>query len=363
MLPASPADVKVAKRERVRADRWDSLAWLRDNSVRQSGRWCMSALGRNVSIAVTGTGVSHLRGVRRCASVWACPACSPVIRERRAAEIDAIVGAALAAGDHVMFVTATVQHSHRDDLATLLDQLQKAWTLTFKPRSRSLRASGYVGMIRTVEVTHGANGWHPHVHALLVFSGCERLDAESTSLLIGTHYRDALASLGMYASARHGFDVRPVVSSGELSSYLAKIEGGWGAGLEIARGDLKSSGTKPFDLLRRAVAGDVCAADLWRTFERSTARRRCIVVSRSLSARYGVELVDDETAAEAEMDAPSVVLFTVQQKMWALLVKRRAVAALLASLERYARGDGDLPAEWLAVGTLSHLCQPPPLAA
>lgn len=362
MLPASPAEVTLARREAVRADRWRSLSWLRDNSTRLSGRWCMSALGQNVAISVTGTGVSHLRGVRRCASVWACPACSPVIRERRAREIDAILGAALAAGHAVMFVTATVSHHHGDDLAHLLDGLQAAWSETFRNHRKGIKAAGYIGMIRTVEVTHGRNGFHPHVHALVIFDADSERAAAAAAVL-GTHYRSALRSRGLYASSARGWDVRPVVSAGDVSSYLAKIEGGWGAALELCRADLKSSGTKPFDLLRLATSGDWSAASLWVRFERATAGRRCIVVSPGLAKRYGVELVSDEVAAEAEMDAPAVLVFSVDRRMWHLLMRRQAVAALLAALEAYARGDGDLSAEWLSVGALGHLIKAPPVAA
>ena len=42
---------------------------------------------------------------------------------------------------------------------------------------------GCVGWVRTVEVTHGANGWHVHVHALLIWKN--QVDQEQAAVRRG----------------------------------------------------------------------------------------------------------------------------------------------------------------------------------
>jgi hypothetical protein len=38
---------------------------------------------------------------------------------------------------------------------------------------------GFVGTIRTVEVTYGRNGWHPHVHAVVLNERPLEVDQEA----------------------------------------------------------------------------------------------------------------------------------------------------------------------------------------
>src|SRR5665647_1153170 len=74
-------------------------------------------------------------------------------------------------GFKVALLTCTVPHVVQEPLKGLLVGLKKAWTSFTSDRvGKGIRAVlGLVGTIRNIEVTHGANGWHPHFHCLVFY--------------------------------------------------------------------------------------------------------------------------------------------------------------------------------------------------
>lgn len=308
-----------------------------------SSRLCFLSAGGDVSVEITRELVAHVCGVRHCGSPWACPICAPVVRERRAREIDEGVSAALGLGWSALFLTQTVRHHGGDRLAPRLAVMSKAlWHVTQgRPWKRLASDLGYAGAIKAIDITHGSNGWHPHSHSVLLFR--ESLDAAAVeavrSHVFGAWDR-AVRRRGFGSlSDAHGVDLRPVVDAGGLSEYLTKVDGGWGVGLELARSDLKSKGVAPVGLLRRAALdGDADAARLWREYERATFGKRAVVWSPGLRGRLLPEVaeVTDEEAARAE--GAGVVLVRVQfsGEEWSAYVRAGEVGELLRQLEQWA---------------------------
>lgn len=167
--------------------------------------------------------------------------------------------------------------------------------------NRRRQRFGAVGSVRAVEVTHGENGWHPHVHAALLFES-EPTDLEEW---LAERWAHIVSREGFGTINHHGVDVQPIIASG-TGNYLAKIDGGWGAGLELARGDIKRSA--PVELLRDYVqTGSRRSAALWQEYEEATRGKRAIRLSPGLRARFlGTdEGLSDVEAAEAEgLDLP-----------------------------------------------------------
>lgn len=350
------ASEKVNERRRWR---YTALEWLRGNSSRTSASSCMHAAGASVTLAATAAGVTHVGGVTRCGSPWACSVCSPTIGERRATEIDQAIAAWLAQGGLVFFVTATLAHGHGDQLDRLLAMLQGSWSRTFR-WGGGVSPAWYGGQIRAVEITHGGNGWHPHVHAAVFVEPGWADDAAAIEAELWDLRHQWCESVELHGgttstSSRRspGWDVRPVSLTGSLGSYLSKVEGGWGVGLELARLDLKqhAKGTTPAELLRQAVAGDARAAVLFGIYERATAGKRRIVSSPGLMARCGVEVLDDDQAAEAELaEAPTVVV-SVPAADWRRMLSSGWAARLIDDVGRFAAGGGPWgwPPGWLVV--------------
>lgn len=316
-LATTDTATTARKRERFRLHHF-----LQTESVRGGARTCMTGLGATVRVARSSAGAVHVSGVARCASVWACPVCAPTIRDRRAAEIDAAVTRLLGQGYRVAFVTATVQHSLGDSLAQVYGLVQAAWSGVFSGRGGvTLRQSGYVGQCRVIEVTHGGNGWHPHVHALLVFR--PGIDPAPVMRAIGSRFSLEVRRLGGFAlvddrlERSPGWDWSPVTVAADVSSYLSKVADGWGAGLELARGDLKAGrGRSPFQLLADGIDGDTRALGLWRMYEEVTRGRMFVRWTRGLRDLAGVDEVSDEEAAAGELDDDLAAEWLVPVQMW-----------------------------------------------
>jgi hypothetical protein len=291
--------------------------------------------------------VAHVTGIRRCGSPWACPVCAPVVRERRALEIDRGLSAHLAGGGGAVFVTLTLRHHRGDELGPRLALVSEALHECLKGAAWKRRAARleYLGAIRATEVTWSeANGWHPHVHAVLLLDRPIG-DAEADDLRAwllgrwgGVCERRGFGTL----SAAHGVDVQVVRSAPELAGYLTKVDGGWGAGHELARGDVKAGrvhGLVPAQLLGEFIeTGEVRFKLLWQEYERATFGKRAIVWSAGLRRRLLGEEVEesDEALASSEGMEPEFVRFLVEKDHLWEAAKAGTVGDLLSQIEAAA---------------------------
>lgn len=316
----------------------------RELTESRSSKLCMMASGTgDVSVSVGSGLFARVSGVHRCGSVWSCPLCAPVVRQGRAAEIEAGVSAVRARGGSVLFVTATGPHRRGDALGPLLGLTAGFGDVTMRgARAQALRERlGYLGMIRALDVTYGANGWHPHVHALFMFDRELSTDevAELRSFLFGRWGR-ALQRRGFgELHPVHGLEVSSSFDAASVSAYVSGVKGEGGLGMELARSDLKARGRTPFDLLGDwAFSGDVQARELWREYEAATFRRRCIQWSPGLRQRLGLlepEKSDQELAA-AEGDDDVLVSVAFPAVQWNAWCRSGEVAAVLRQVEEVA---------------------------
>lgn len=299
---------------------------------------------------------AHYKGLQTCASVWSCPVCAAKISERRRAELEALISAHQATGGVVLLVTRTFPHQRADILADLLDRLAKA-DASYKAHRdyKTLAKSfGLVGSVRAVEVTYGANGWHPHVHELLFLSVPVVLeDLEEDLFRI---WQRAAVRAGFPSPSRaHGLQLQD-------GSKAAKYASKWGLESELTqwhrkRGKVDSQ--TPFDLLRQVFdTQDKQAAALFREYAESFHGRHQLQFSRGLKKLYAIaEVSDDELANRQDDDAVLLGILTSDQWRMVCQTGQRgsllevasssgwdAVVSLLESLarlsERAAQPDG-----------------------
>lgn len=266
-------------------------------------------LGGAVGLVVN-EGTAHFSGVETCGRLWLCPVCAAKIRARRGDEIAEAVGRHMASGGGAYFATATLSHDQGDALSASLDVLTKSWRALTAGRGYQEEKDrfGVLGNIRATEVTHGRNGWHPHIHAVIltateidVLNLCDwfgRLDARWSRALVRYGWTPGL--LG------RRFTLIPVTRSpGGLAAYVTKVQES-GLGNEIARSDMKATRRKssrtPLQILADfGTDGLVSDLDLWHEYERATAGKSAIRWSRGLRAQLLPDVdeqTDEEIAAE-----------------------------------------------------------------
>lgn len=330
-----------------RASRGVLKVWQRAGTDSISSRLCYLAAGQLVRVDISTELIAHVSGVHHCGSPWACPICAPVVRERRAREVDLGVSSHLAGGGGGLFVTGTTRHAAPDRLEPRLALMSGALNAALNGRAwQSFRRwLGFMGAIRVVDVTYGEHGWHPHFHSVFVLEGPVEYDVmKAFDHWLFQRWDQICRGRGFGSVEREGVDVRPVGASDGLGGYLAKVEGGWGVGQELARGDVKTGGSNPFEILGRAAEGDVLAGRLWREYERATFDKRFLRWSPGLRTRLlpEVEEVTDVEAAAAEGVGIVLVSVWFRGEVWNLYVREGSTGLVLAELER-AASDGDLP--------------------
>lgn len=247
-----------------------------------------------------GCRTAGLGGLVTCGSLWACPVCSAKITVRRAMELEKVVAWNADRQGTIALATFTMRHHSGHRLKTLWKGLSTAWRhLTGSRAWKTSRADlGLDGYVRATEATYGENGWHLHIHALMLFDG--PVSPERIELLADELYElwsDGLAKSGLTAEREHGVDVR--LGKGALDGlgkYLSKIT--WEVtGARFKKG--RRTGRSPFQLLNDGLAtGNADDLELWFEWEQASHRQRQLVWSRGLKARAGLEEITDEEIAE-----------------------------------------------------------------
>lgn len=228
----SLARLRRAERYRRRDVVWNvgQLERVRHCGRRTNGK----AVDGAVDIVVGPDGAGY-RGLAYCGSVWACAVCSAVIRQRRAAELEAAVMAHFRSGGSMLMVTFTVPHKRSASLLESLTRLRDGFHAVKRNwRGRALLGPSEgggvdcIGTVTALEVTDGRHGWHPHLHVLFFL-------ARPISADRFAHFRDGLRSEWDAIAVRagwpkrpewdRGIDVQQVAYERQAARYIAKVQG------------------------------------------------------------------------------------------------------------------------------------------
>jgi len=264
-------------------------------------------------------------GTIRCGSVWACPVCSEKISRERGDELQ--VGQKLAAGMGwgIYLSTFTTKHSHDNPLPLniWLDLFAEAQRRLKSTRAyRDLMASiSHKGDVRSLEVTHGKAGWHPHVHTI-VFTAAPLEPAAIR------RWRRQLFCLWFKACQRVGLEL-PAYRGADQSYVGVDIQGGQHAARyitkfanELTGGRFKSGrakGRSPWQLLQAAHDGDTRAGSLFTDYAQAFKGKRQLFWSKGLRAKLGVgrEMTDQEVLDLQPVETKTVA--TIEVRDWALV--------------------------------------------
>lgn len=310
---------------------------MRAGHPREDGSWGIDILYAPLKAA------AHFGGLQCCKSVWLCPVCAAKISERRRVELAEGLNSWLTftTGERrrVLLVTFTLAHERGDDLSVVFGALKRARRLLVSGRAseRFRDDNGIVGMVRALELTHGLNGWHPHLHVLMFFN-CD-VPIITFEQAIKARWSECVQSAGRYASWEHGCDVR--FSDSDISNYIAKWgkDPGWTTAHEMTKAVTKTGrrkGRTPMQLLADYLGGDSAAGRLWLQYAVNLKGERQLRWSAGLRERLGLmkEKTDEEIAIEQEEIA--VILSSLTTGAWRIVLANDARGELL---EVASRGD------------------------
>lgn len=253
-----------------------------------------------------------------CGSMSACPVCANKVGERRREEIAKAVDWTYAQGLQPVMVTLTFPHRAWHKLRELLAQQAKALQRlrAGQPWAKFKARIGFRGLIRGLECTHGASGWHPHTHEIWMVA--KDSDAEAMKVEIIKRWESACARAGLLdlddSDQLKAFKLYAVDVKGNCSAsdYLSKQDDSrhWGVDRELAKGCTKAGkakGLHPFGLLALAGDGDRRAARLYLAYIMAMKGKRLLFWSHGLKAEVGVDDLSDETLTEQEREAADLL--------------------------------------------------------
>ena len=324
--------------------------------------------GDSATMRLSSDGIGGYAGVTTCGSVWACPCCSAKILARRQTEVQRAVSSWTANGGRLAMLTLTMQHSQNDGLSGLWGSLSAAWGSVTSGRRwvEERLLYGVEGYLRVVEVTHGENGWHVHVHALLFLlpGHCEtELLFDDWKTSITDRWSASLVRGGRRPARGLAQDLHLVKDpSDALTGYFTKsVDNGRAIALEFTQSAGKKSrqatgGQTPWGLLDELVlTGDADALDLWLEWEDASAGKRQMTWSRGIRDQLDVgEEIDDETIADEELGDSSDDVVEIPSAGWKrLCTLPHVMAAALDVLE--AHGAAGAVSLLHSLGVEAHL--------
>ena len=282
-------------------------------------------------------------GLVACGCVWTCPVCSVKIQERRREEIAIGMDWAIRSGFQPAMVTLTFPHRSFQKISDLLARQKLAFEYlrSGKRFTKFVKRFGYEGLIRSLEIMYGENGWHPHTHELWLVRG----DVDALKMLpeilrmwtascIKAGLLDPNDSKSMAAFALHAVDVK---GHCRTSDYLAKMDDSkhWGADRELAKGTKKAgkSGVHPFGLLDRAHHGDLRAKRLYLAYALAIHGKRQIYWSPGLKKRAGIGEKTDEQISEEQREEADI-LGQIEPPDWKHVRRAEQRAQLLTAAEK-----------------------------
>lgn len=282
-------------------------------------------------------------GLVNCGSVWACPVCTAVVQERRRLEIGQGVAWAYNNKLQTALITLTFPHYFENSLDDLIKKQAKALSLFRKGNAWDLFKSraGYGGLIRSLELTYGANGWHPHTHELWFLNA--NFSAENEKEFIVNRWLNCCIKAGLVdannaaqiaAFKLHAVDIKDRC---DASDYLAKNDDSkhWGVDRELAKAATKAgkaAGLHAFGLLAKARDGDKTAGQKFVEFADTLKGKRQLFWSRGLKKLVGIDDLSDEEIVEKETDNADF-LNILDHEDWKRVRKNKNQAQLLDAAE------------------------------
>lgn len=295
---------------------------------------------------------ARITGLTTCGLPWSCPVCGAKVAEVRRRELSESLAAWVNAEQGGAYLlTLTFPHARADELGTLVDLFLKArqrWKNSRTYKRHLGPDSGAAGAVTALEVTWGANGWHPHVH-MLVFhqrgalgegEPAENGDLSSRAIdelknaWVKALIKDGLCDQSQASDTwHHGLNVR---GGEKAAEYIAKYghDEKWGASSELTRAARKVGAAgevageihvTPFQLLAWAGQGDGLSAELFRTYVAAFKGKRLLTWSPGLRKRLNLsaeEAPDDQVAAQDDPLPEEKNIASIDAEGLAVLVSR-----------------------------------------
>lgn len=323
-----------------------SRSLLPDERIKVCWRYPLPARKTVEIIYSDERGRARTNGTMKCGSGWVCPACMSHIQEQRRVELQTAMDRSSDSMITVM-LTYTAQHHSGNRLGPMIQAMTDAYRKTRSGRYWQDLKEHYMirGSVRTLEVTYGESGWHPHFHELMFLSRdvlgvnlAGGLDELSDGLRgdVGGQWYEKLLSNGFYTNIDAAFDVR--AGNEHSAEYIAKFgrlpqNGSLSVpAYEITHRTTKIArrgGFSPLALLFAAGQGSNDASNLFKEYAAATKGRSMVHWSRGLKAELDIQVIRDEIAAQGVETETDRLLAEIDIFAWRWIADRGFLGQLM----------------------------------
>jgi hypothetical protein len=318
---------------------------IRGSSVVGCGRWNAGkdrTSGR-AEFEIGGAGGARRVQTFRCGSNWTCEVCARANVARYRSWIRAALIPALETHDKsASLVTLTLSHHYGENWGEVTHRLLAAYGLWDKRMAKSYKKAGYVGKVKSFEVTVGKNGLHPHFHLLVTHD--KDADVEQLEETMRAAWEKAVTEEGGRCT-EHGFDFK----ANCINDYVAKMESAHELSSQNTKQGRKKGRTLS-QLLDATYRGDETAAHEWtRAIEALEGVNR--FNAGALPKKLGIptpsewEDEEEEVDDQGELDLvedPTIVDFSLDDLLQAThpSLGRPGMAMILRALDRGGEAGG-----------------------
>lgn len=290
-------------------------------------------------------------GLMKCGMAWVCPLCSARLSEKRREILRAALDNSRDRFLPVM-VSYTLQHTSKDRLKPLLAGMLDAYRNMRQTRLWRTYKDEYIviGECRTLEITYGDNGFHPHFHVLMFLDIAilKFLQDGETYELEDRLYKplrrhlsalwiESLAKMSLQALDGPSLHVRGdwetlddyLTKSG---STLPKTAERWGVAEEMTKAQRKKAragGLNVWDFLLLFYAGDTASGNRFREYYEATKGRSMMQWSPGLLARLQVAEQSEKEMLKQEPEAGDNLLMRIPWDIWKVVLAAGAEGRLL----------------------------------
>jgi Replication protein len=267
-------------------------------------------LGKKIEVRKNVKNGRHSFGnLMNCRNVWQCPVCAARTAQKRGEDVKQAMEQHRCAGGVCDMHTYTFSHHYGDDLQEIERKMQSAMRRLKSGRWFQRFRHNIIGTINGKEVTHGKNGFHPHVHEILFL---RRSWTDDERALWMTRWLEVLAIEGLEGSEEYAFHCRQDIKPTDYISKTGDMTL-WGADKEIlATHGKKGDGLNQWEIL--AASDDLYYADLWREYVKVYRGRRRLTWSRGLKEKFGIG--DEQQEPQTE-----IVGTLTKQEFWQIYEK------------------------------------------
>tara|TARA_B110000046_G_C12962156_1_gene385031 strand:+ start:84 stop:1334 length:1251 start_codon:yes stop_codon:yes gene_type:complete len=177
---------------------------------------------KDIDIVKGEKGNVYPTNLQKCASVWLCPVCLIKLNKHKLEWLKQTLEHHSESKRKMSFNTLTIQHKRYSRLEDTMEQLQSLYRAVYKNRKlQSLKKEHQIEWIYTMEITYGANGWHPHFHFAVV-SKADNSSIKEFNNLFKSLYKKEIEKRGLLYKEGVTIDIKGISNDKDIANYMTK---------------------------------------------------------------------------------------------------------------------------------------------